>query len=415
MAKMFWNALLAGAAALAAAGGARADTASLWVRSDGSTFMPRIVDAFNKGHTDQVKLDIIPNAEIIQKYGTSVAGGTAPDMLSLDLIYTPAFASAGQLTDITDWAKSLPYFDKLSPAHVKTGTWKGRIYGLPFSADSSVLIWNKDLFKKAGLDPEKGPTTWAEIAADAAKVSALGGDVKGFYFSGNCPGCQVFTLTPLVWASGGAILSDDGSKATLDTPQMRGAVDLYRDLVKKNEVPAGAQTDTGANFFAAFATGNIGICPSGAFAIGALNTSYPNLHYGITFLPGKDSGWSSFAGGDNLVVTKGTTKLPVIKEFLDYAYSLEGQTLLAKYGSLPVRGDITKDALKDLDPRYAIAAEAMQKGHTPYSVEFNDMINSSNGPWIQALQDAVFGDDPDGALKQGQEAMQAVIDQAPKQ
>ena len=101
----------------------------------------------------------------------------------------------------------------------------------------------------------------------------------------------------------------------------------------------------GANFFAAFATGKIGIAPSGAFAIGALNTQYPGVDYGITYLPGKDGGWSSFAGGDNLVVTKGTTKLPVIKEFLDFAYSLEGQTLLAKYGSLPVRGDLSRRRL----------------------------------------------------------------------
>ncbi|TIW67772.1 MAG: sugar ABC transporter substrate-binding protein, partial [Mesorhizobium sp.] len=40
-----------------------ADTANIWVRADGSNFMPRIVDAFNKGHENQIKLDIIPNAE----------------------------------------------------------------------------------------------------------------------------------------------------------------------------------------------------------------------------------------------------------------------------------------------------------------------------------------------------------------
>ena len=72
-----------------------AETASIWVRADASNFMPRIVDAFNKSHQDQIKLDIIPNAEIIQKYGAAVAGGTAPDGLSLDLIYTPAFAASG--------------------------------------------------------------------------------------------------------------------------------------------------------------------------------------------------------------------------------------------------------------------------------------------------------------------------------
>ncbi|RUZ96354.1 extracellular solute-binding protein, partial [Mesorhizobium sp. M7A.F.Ca.US.001.02.1.1] len=234
------------------------------------------------------------------------------------------------------------------------------------------------------------------------------------YFSGNCGGCNIFTFTPLIWASGGDILSEDGSKATLDSPQLRGAIDLYRSMVKKDLVPAGAQTDTGANFFAAFAAGNIGISPSGAFAIGALNTQYPDIDYGVTFLPGKDSGWSSFAGGDNFVVTKGTTKLPVVKEFLDFAYSLEGQTILAKYGSLPVRGDIAKDALKDLDPRYQIAAEAMAKGKTPYSVVFNDLINSANGPWTQMINEVFFGDDVDGAIANAQETMQSIIDQAPQ-
>ena len=401
-------------ALLSRTSGSFADTASIWVRADGSNFMPRIVDAFNKGHSDQIKLSIIPNAEIIPKYGAAAAGGTAPDALSLDLIYTPAFSAAGQLEDITDWAKSLPYFAQLSPAHVKTGTYKGRIYGLPFSADSSVLIWNKKLFKQAGLDPEKGPKTWAEIEADAAKVNALGGDIKGFYFSGNCGGCNIFTFMPLIWASGGDILSEDGSKATLDSPQLRGAIDLYRRMVKQKFVPASAETDTGSNFFAAFATGKIGINPSGAFAIGALNTQYKDIDYGITFLPGKDGGWSSFAGGDNLVVTKGTPKLAVVKAFLDFAYSLEGQTLLAKYGSLPVRGDIAKDALKDLDPRYLVAAEAMSKGKTPYSVVFNDLINSANGPWTQMINEVFFGNDVDGSIANAQATMQSIIDGAAK-
>ena len=387
-----------------------AETANIWVRADGSNFMPQIVEAFNKSHENQIKLDIIPNAEIVQKYATSAAGGTAPDGLSLDLIYTPAFAAAGQLEDITDWAKSLPYFKDLSPAHVKTGTYKDKIYGLPFSADSSVLIWNKALFKKAGLDPDKGPTNFAEIAADAEKVAALGGDVKGFYFSGACGGCNIFTFTPLIWASGGDILSEDGSKATLDTPQMRDAIALYRGMVEKGLVPEGAKTDSGANFFAAFAGGNIGIAPSGAFAIGALNTQYKDIDYGVTFLPGKDGGSSSFAGGDNFVVTKGTPKLAVLKEFLDFAYSLEGQTLLASRGSLPVRGDIAKEALKDLDPRYQIAAEAMAKGRTPYSVVFNDIINSANGPWAQMINEVFFGDDVDGSIANAQETMQGIID-----
>src|SRR5262249_8716261 len=159
-----------------------------------------------------------------------------------------------------------------------------------------------------------------------------------------------------------------------------------------------ARTDTGSNFFAAFARGNIGLAPSGAFAIGALNTQFPDIDYGVTFLPGKTGGWASFAGGDNFVVTKGTKKLAALQAFVDFSYSLEGQTLLARYGSLPVRGDISDQALKDLDPRYKLAAEAMAKGRTPYSVVFNDIINSMNSPWVQMVNEVFFGDDVDGSL-----------------
>lgn len=404
------------ATALAMPLSANADTFTLWTRSDSSTFMPKLVDAFNKSQKEhRADLQIVPVNELVQKYAVATAGGTAPDALSLDLIYTPAFAAAGQLEDLTDFAKSLPYFDTLSKAHISVGTYNDRIFGMPFSADGSVLIWNKKLFKQAGLDPEKGPTTWAEIRADAEKVNALGGDIKGFYFSGNCGGCNIFTFTPLIWASGGDIFSADGRQVTLDTPQMRDAIAFYQGMAKDKLVPAGAQTDTGSNFFAAFATGKIGITPSGSFAIGALASQSPDLEYGVAQLPGKDGGSSSFAGGDNFVVSKGTKKMEAVKAFLTFSYSLEGQTLLARNGSLPVRSDIAKQALAGLDSRYLIAADAMAKGRTPYSTVFNDLINSANGPWITMLNTAFFGgpDAIEPAIQAGQNAMQSIIDTAP--
>lgn len=391
-----------------------ADSFTMWVRSDGSTFMPKIVDAFNKTHKTQAELQIVPVNELVQKYAVAAAGGNAPDALSLDLIYTPSFAAAGQLEDITDMAKSLPYFDALSPGHMSVGTYEGRVYGIPFSADASVLIWNKDLFKKAGLDPDKAPTNWAEIRADAEKVNALGDDIHGFYFSGNCGGCNIFTFTPLIWASGGDIFADNGTKAIIDNPVVKDAVLFFQGMVNDGLVPAGSKTDTGANFFAAFATGKIGLTPSGSFAIGALNAQYPDLHYGVTFLPGKDGGWSSFAGGDNFVVSKGTKKLSEIKEFIEFAYSLEGQTMLAQNGSLPIRTDIAKQALAGLDSRYMIPSEAMSKGKTPYSVVFNDLINSANGPWNTTLNKVFFEtpDKVDGDLANCQSEMQSIMDSA---
>lgn len=317
-----------------------AENISMWVRSGIGDSFKKVVEAYNAGHDDKVTLTEVPFSELVQKYATAIAGGQAPDALSMDLIYTPAFAAAGQLEDLTDWAKALPYFNSLSPSHVKLGTYDGHVFGLPLSVETSVFAWNKDLYKKAGLDPDKAPTTWDEIEKNAEKIRALGGDTYGFYFSGGgCGGCMIFTFTPLVWGAGADILSADGKKATLDTPQMRKAVDIYRSMVKKDLVPAGAASDTGANFLS-ISNGRIGQQTIGAFSIGTLITQYPDIHFGVTLIPGVDGNPSSFAGGDNFVISKGTKKLDAVKKFLEYTYSLEGQKIMAKYGSLPTRGDI---------------------------------------------------------------------------
>ncbi len=414
---MTLKALLGGVAiaALALPSLAQAETFSLWVRSDGSEFMPKLVEAFNAKGEDKAELQIVPVNELVQKYAIAAAGGSQPDALSLDLIYTPSFAMAGQLKDMTEFAKGLPYYDKLSKAHLSVGTYDGKIYGMPFSADASVLIWNKNLFEKAGLDPEKAPTTWEDIRKDAEAVAALGEETYGYYFSGNCGGCNIFTFTPLVWASGGNLFEGEGAKATVKTPQMKDAIEFYRGMVKDGLVPAGSQTDAGVNFFAAFAGGNIGIAPSGSFAIGALNNQYPDLKYGVTYLPGKDGNWSSFAGGDNIVVSAATEdeKIPAIQAFIEFAYSPEGQTILAKNGSLPVRADVAEVALDGLDARYLIAAKAMDRGRTPYSPVFNDLINSQNGPWVTMLNKAFFAEssqEVDEAMDDAQEEMQSIID-----
>ncbi|CDN50914.1 ABC transporter substrate-binding protein [Neorhizobium galegae] len=387
-----------------------AEKVEMWVRTGIGDAFKKTVEAYNSSHENQVAMTEVPFSELVQKYATAIAGGQAPDALSMDLIYNPAFAAAGQLEDLTDWAKSLPYFNSLSPSHVKLGTYQDKIYGLPLSVETSVFAWNKDLYKKAGLDPEKAPASWDEITANAEKIRALGDDTYGFYFSGGgCGGCMIFTFTPLVWGSGADILSADSKAATLDTPQMRQAIDIYRNMVKKDLVPAGAASDNGANFLS-FTNGKIGQQSLGAFAIGSLVTEHPDINFGVSLIPGATGGTSSFAGGDNFVVTKGTPKIAAVKEFLEYIYSQDGQKIMAKYGSLPTRGDIADKVLAGLDPRLQVGIDAIAVAKTPYTLQFNDLINSANGPWASFTNAAIFGDDVDSAFANAQSEMQSIID-----
>ncbi|WP_084411979.1 ABC transporter substrate-binding protein [Fulvimarina manganoxydans] len=398
----------AGAMALLA-GPASAETMTLWSRSGQGETIPALVKAFNESHEDQVQVVQVPFQEMVQKYATALAGGEAPDAVALDLIYTPSFAASGQLEPLTDWAKSLSYFDSLSKAHLSVATYQGDIYGMPFTTETSVMAWNKDLFEKAGLDPEKGPTNYAEWRDMAKRVDALGDDIDGFYFSGNCAGCTIFSFTPMIWASNGRILSDDGSKATLDTPQMHDAVDLFRNMIADGSIAASARTDNGTNFLS-IQNGRIGMQVVGAATIGVLTTQHPDLNFGVAPIPGKDGGSSTFVGGDNFVITKGSDHVDLAKTFLEFAYSPEGQTLMAKYGSLPARSDISAKIMADQDSRLQVAAATVPTGHTPYSVVFNDIINSANSPWIQMLSAAIYGDDPDAAIAEGERQMQETID-----
>jgi multiple sugar transport system substrate-binding protein len=322
-------------------------------------------------------------------------------VVAIDLVFVPTFSKAGQLSDITAEAKALPFADKLSPSHMRLGAFDKKQYAVPFSAESSFLLYNKSLFKKAGLDPEKPPVTQGEIEAAAKKITALGGGVKGFYFSGACGGCNIFTLTPYIWASGGDVLSDDGTKEALDNPALRSTLAMYRRMWEQKLMPTGAKTDNGNNFISAFFTGKIGMVGTGAFAIGLLKREHPEIDFGVTPLPGEKGGSSSFAGGDSIAIPATSKHKKEAWEFITWCLSEEVQVeQFAKGGSIPVRSDLADNKYSKEDPRFALASKAMQAGRTPYSVHFNQLINDPNGPWLAMLQEAIFGKGIDPAIKE---------------
>lgn len=394
---------------IAAAG----DTFSLWVRSDNTGFMDPLVKAYNEKGGDQVKLEIIIAQELMQKLATSYAAGQAPDAVSLDLIYTPQLIKAGMLEDISDYAKSLPYFDKLSQSHVTISTdmKNGKVYGLPYSAESSFIMYNKNLYRKAGLDPEKPPKNWAEFEEHCVKISQLDKDTYGFYFLGSGGGWLAFTFNPLIWASGGDTLSADGMTAQINTPEVKEAIALYRRLYQRGAVPESAVTDAGANMLTGFLSEKVGLMSCGAFLIGIVLNDHPEIDFGVTPIPGKNGGYATFAGGDVIVFPKGTKKLDAAKRFLEWCYSLEGQTIMAKFGSLPVRSDVAAQALSTLDSRYLMPAEILAKGHTPYSLVYSEVFLNNNGPWTEMLNRGFFTDeDIDDLVEEGQEYIQQIID-----
>ena len=381
-----------------------------WTRSSQVAQAQALADAYQKKSGVQIKLTPIPDANFVTKYGTAVAGGQAPDMISVDIVYMPVYTQTGQLEDITSFAKALPHFKDLSPSHIRLSSYQDKIYGLPLGYDASFLLYNKDLFKQAGLNSDKPPANFADILAASKKITALGGGVKGFYFSGNCGGCNAFTMMPLVWASGSDALNQDGTKANLDNPVMKKTLQLYRDLWTQGQVPVGAQTDNGTNFLNAFTSGKVGMMPSGNFAIAALKKDFPKLNFGVAYLPGVTGDWASFVGGDCIGISKGSPNTAGAKAFLKYIMSDEAQIeVVSKGGWLPVRLDLAANKYTNAEPRLVAAAKSGIKGKTVYTQKAFELFNDQNGPFVQLLQDAIFKGDIDGALKRAQSAFSSIL------
>lgn len=385
---------------------------SIWTRNANRNLVETLVKAYNASHKNQLEVTVIPDDQFVTKFGAAVSGGTPPDIISIDLIYVPAFASAGQMADITPLVNGLEFKDKLSPAHMALATYNGKFYATPFTAEGSVLLYNKNLFKQAGLDPEKPPTTWDEIYQDAVKINALGNGINGYYFSGACAGCNAFTFLPYIWASGGDVFSKDYKTATFTDPKVKAALEFYKKMWDEKLIPEGAKVDTGNDFFNAFATGKIGMAGSGAFSIATLKKDFPDLDFGIAFLPGQEGGKGSFAGGDSIGIPNGSKKVNEAFDFIKWCLTEDVQLeYYAKTGGLPVRTDLAKNKYFDAEPRLTVNAQAMALGKTPYSVKYNDIFNDPNGPWLAMLQTAIFEGKVDEAIKTAQERVTQIMSQ----
>ena len=101
-------------------------------------------------------------------FAAKLAAGTLPTVFTVPFTDARTLGDNGQIADLTNEVKALPYFAKFNPAVLAEGTTaKKKIVALPTAAYAQALHYNRKLFSQAGLDPNKPPTTWGQLRADA--------------------------------------------------------------------------------------------------------------------------------------------------------------------------------------------------------------------------------------------------------
>jgi multiple sugar transport system substrate-binding protein len=389
---------------------------TMWERSGGNAGMvDMLIEAWNtKNPRCKINLTYIPHTEMVAKIAQGIASGDVPDLMGMDLIYAPQFEKAGQLVDITDRISDWPELETASAGHMTVATYEERLYGVPLYADVSALFYNKDLFEQAGLDPDKPPTSLAELRQYADAITALGGDIKGYYLPGNCAGCNIFTVGPLMWASGAKIEAIDAGDEPLVGDGVKQVLQFARDMVKAGNVHESDRAENGETFHLQFGSGKVGMMGTGNFNITLARDQNPGMNFGIGLLPGVQPGSAaSFIGGDLVVIPRGSERVADAVNFMKFLLSDDVQVeVYAKALNLTTRTDMVDNQYFQAEPLVQDVAKALEVGRTPYTLTFFEQINSPQGPWLQMLQRAYYTDDDlDDVIADAKEAMKDIASQ----
>jgi multiple sugar transport system substrate-binding protein len=392
-------------------------TVQFWARTVSKTLAQKLVGEFNATHKNlQVKLTLTSINNDVTTLATSIRAGDPPDVVGLNDIDMPTFTRNGSFMDLTAQINKLPYVSALSPGHVGLATYSGKLYGVPYWADLSVLWYNKTLFKQAGLNPDNPPATYAQILSDAQAINKLGNGISGFTFAGDCQGCLGFTVQPGIWADGTHLTSGDitGQTANItgNTPLVN-ALTLYRQIWTQHLVPDNDRTDNGTTWGQDFAAGKIGIMPGGyGQVVNLVKPSQLGTEFMDTPLPGSGGGYSTFDGGDDFAIPAAAKNPSGAWEFIQWVMQTQQQDQYPALGATPIRTDVLTPAFSATNPEDAVALKALAKGYAPVTLVYDQMFNQAGGPWFQMFTTAVYDGNMSLALQQGQSGLTRLLQQA---
>ena len=376
------------------------------------------VEEFNKTHKNiQVKLTQISDDQYINKVGTALRGSNGPDVLEFDVANAPLFSAMGVLEDITDRAKELSFADDLNKGMAEMGKYNGKTYSLPVIASPSIMAYNKDLFRQAGLDPDQPPSNWDELKNAVAKISALGDDIYGTEIQGSCAGCLAFGFETLVFASGENMVTKAGPNQKTryaESETMKDAMLMFREFWDKGYANPKGQTETGATSGQDFIAGKVGITFSGGYTVSQAQKEGHDV--AAAPIPGKDGGYSAFAGGNNEGISAKSQKKEAAWTFIKWLLGKDAQTIIAESGETPVRGDMFTDEFIEKYPLLATAAKVNDSGMAPNSIATNALQTSATSPFLSLFQKVVFqNEDYEKTAKQADADSAEIIKQAYEQ
>lgn len=359
--------------------------------------------SFKKTHPNvTVDIQTFPFEQYQQKLLTAVKGNHGPDIMSLDQPWIPQFAESKLTAPMDDFVSgsTLVKKDKFYSAAWDSTLWKGKQWAIPLGFDVwEQLLWNPELFQKAGLDPNTPPKTWDELLADAQKLTGDGqfGIVLPSAKSEVIP---VFNNS-FIFSNGGQIIDDNG-KVVIDSPQnIKTYKYLYNDLIKY--APTGmTNTDQGAAE-ALFTSGKVAMMFDGNWSQETMAAQAKfDWKAAVPPVPKAGDTFHGATGGWNLAISARSPHQKAAFEFIEFL-TTSVDTQVAVAANTPAfipAADVYLAKRKYTDVLKTVSETGMPRPKTPVYPSVSDIQQAG-------VQRMIQGEDVENVVKDMQSQIEA--------
>ena len=212
------------------------------VRADEALQLQPLVDKFNQQHSD-IKFKIIEapsdSNQVEDLYTASFLLGNSPyDVVYMDIVWTPKFAAAGWLRDLSDRLSPEDAAEYLD-GDIAGGMYQDKLYRLPFRSDAGMLYYRQDLLTQAGYEP---PETFEQLIDISQDLQQQGLVDWGYVWQGKQYEGLAAMFVEILQGNGAFWVDPDTLEVGLDRPEAIAAVEFLQKAIATQVSPPGVTT-----------------------------------------------------------------------------------------------------------------------------------------------------------------------------
>jgi multiple sugar transport system substrate-binding protein len=311
-----------GAAVTPAMAGNPSGSVTWCIGKDTTGAFSQVVSLYNQSHPNvHVKLLELPTSadqqrtQLVQR---EQAKSSECDVLGMDVIWTAEFAAQGWLRNVTAAIQARK--SEFIASTLATTNIGGKYWAVPFNTNAGLLFYNKGKIQTP-------PTTWQQ-AYQMAKTSG------GIGYQGQSYEGLTVDFLEMLYSAGGSVLSPDGKKATIDSPQAQQVLSFMQQGLKDGAAPQANLTYMEEESRTAFQTGKVSELRNWPYVYALAKQAHTN--FGVEPLPNWAGGKpASVLGGYNLGISSYSKNPGAALSFVDYATAPAAQTKFFIKSSLP--------------------------------------------------------------------------------